>query len=95
MHLLTTHFLYRSLIAKSQQNRIELVTRPVLDQLLEEARQHVTLEANGSGQLRLLEIVSHKVHCINLPEAMIENLNVGVQSKTYRIEEVPIYRIDV
>ena len=73
---------------KSQQNRIGLVTRPGVDQLLWDARQLVTLEANGSGQLRLLEIVSHKVHCIYLPEAMIEDLNIGVQSKTYRIEEV-------
>ena len=28
VHLLKTHFLHRSLLAKNQQNRIELVTRP-------------------------------------------------------------------
>merc|ERR1711923_120706 len=32
VRLMQTHFLYRSLIVKSQQNLLELVTRPVLDQ---------------------------------------------------------------
>ena len=58
-----------------------------VEQLLEEAKQHVTLEANGSGQLRLVDIVSHKIHWIHPPDAAIDSLTVAA-SKTYRIEEV-------
>ena len=38
MRLLKTHFLNRSLIVKSQQNKIELVTRPAADQVSEAKR---------------------------------------------------------
>ena len=58
-----------------------------VEHLLEEARQQVTLEANGSGQLRLLEVVSHKIHWVSMPENTIDNLTIA-QSKVYRIEEV-------
>merc|ERR1712029_1232800 len=65
-----------------------------VEQLLEEAKQHVTLEANGSGQLRLVDIVSHKIHWIHPPDAPIDSLTFQA-SKTYRIEEVPTDQVAV
>lgn len=65
-----------------------------VEQLLEEAKQHVSMEPNGSGQLRLLDIVAHKIHVTNLNETLIESLAV-TQSKTYRIEEVPTDQVSV
>ena len=58
-----------------------------VEHLLEEARQHVTLEANGSGQLRLIEVVSHKINFVNPPDNTMDNLSMS-QSKMFRIEEV-------
>lgn len=57
--------------------------------LLEEARKQVTLTENGSAKLRLLEIISYKILCVQREDVPLDSLNVA-GSKTFRIEEIPV-----
>jgi len=93
-------------MSSDQKEEKELTLYPnkngKVEQLLEEAKQHVTMEANGSGQLRLLDIVAHKIHCVNRPETPIDALSAtssaattASSSKVYRIEEVPLDQVNV
>lgn len=56
--------------------------------LLEEARKQVELSENGSGKLRLLEVISYKIFCIQREDVQLECLNPA-GTKTFRIEEIP------
>jgi len=62
-----------------------------IEQMLEEAKQHVNLDTTGigSGQLRLIDIISHKIYCVNSPETLIDAL-AGTSTKSYRLEEIPL-----
>lgn len=56
--------------------------------LLDEAKKQVDLTDNGSGKLRLLEIISYKILAVQKEELALDHLVVG-GTKTYRVEEVP------
>ena len=56
--------------------------------LLEEAKKQVELSENGSGKLRILEIISNKVQPGPKDDVPLESLNTS-GSKAYRIEEIP------
>uniref|UniRef100_A0A8C4R8U7 ubiquitinyl hydrolase 1 n=1 Tax=Eptatretus burgeri TaxID=7764 RepID=A0A8C4R8U7_EPTBU len=62
--------------------------------LLEECKKTVTLSENGSGKLRLLEIVSYKIIGIRQEDELLECLN-SATSRTYRIEEVPLDQVEM
>uniref|UniRef100_UPI00358F4AED ubiquitin carboxyl-terminal hydrolase 7 isoform X3 n=1 Tax=Myxine glutinosa TaxID=7769 RepID=UPI00358F4AED len=62
--------------------------------LLEECKKTVTLSENGSGKLRLLEIVSYKIIGIRQEDELLECLN-SATSRTYRIEEVPLEQVEM
>ena len=46
----------------------------------------------GSGQLRLIDIISHKIYCVNSPETLIDAL-AGTSTKSYRLEEIPLEQV--
>ncbi|XP_032457106.1 ubiquitin carboxyl-terminal hydrolase 7 isoform X1 [Nasonia vitripennis] len=56
--------------------------------LLEEAKKLVELSENGSGKLRILEIVSNKLQPGPKEDVPLESLSTN-GSKIYRIEEIP------
>lgn len=56
--------------------------------LLEEAKKHVELSEDGSGKLRILEIVSNKLQPGPKEDVLLETLSTN-GSKIYRIEEIP------
>ncbi|XP_065302370.2 ubiquitin carboxyl-terminal hydrolase 7 isoform X9 [Dermacentor albipictus] len=70
----------------------ELVLYPnkngCVSDLLEEARKQVELSEDGSGKLRLMEVISYKIFSIQREDVPLDNLNQA-NSKTYRIEEIP------
>lgn len=56
--------------------------------LLEEAKKMVDLSpTEGTGKLRLLEVISYKITQVFLEEALLECINTS--NKTYRVEEIP------
>lgn len=57
--------------------------------LLEEAKKQVELAENGSGRLRLLEIISYKVFAVQREDFPLDNLNNPAGTKSLRIEEIP------
>ncbi|XP_002733899.3 ubiquitin carboxyl-terminal hydrolase 7-like, partial [Saccoglossus kowalevskii] len=57
--------------------------------LLSEARKHITLADNGTGRLRLLEVIGNKIYQIQKDDVFLDCLNPSGNSKTYRIEEIP------
>ncbi|XP_074647259.1 ubiquitin carboxyl-terminal hydrolase 7-like isoform X2 [Tubulanus polymorphus] len=60
----------------------------VLD-LLHEAKKEIEFACeNGSGKLRLLEIISNKIYSIQLEDVLLECLNVS-GNKSFRVEEIP------
>ncbi|XP_071943823.1 ubiquitin carboxyl-terminal hydrolase 7-like [Antedon mediterranea] len=64
--------------------------------LLMEAKllKNRTLGNNGSGKLRLLEVISNKIHQVQQEDVLLECLN-PVGPKTYRIEEIPEDQLDL
>ena len=56
--------------------------------LLDEAKKQVEMMENGSGKLRLLEIVSLKIISSQPEDVLLDCLNAG-GTKTYRVEEIP------
>ncbi|XP_037093906.1 ubiquitin carboxyl-terminal hydrolase 7-like isoform X1 [Pollicipes pollicipes] len=70
----------------------ELVLYPNKDgtvgDLLEEAAKQVQLADGGSGQLRLLEVVGHKILSVVKELTALDTLPVG-SAKVYRVEETP------
>jgi len=61
--------------------------------LFEEAKGsgQLELEDGGSGNLRLVEIISHKIFGLTRPEQTLESLQVQVGgTKNYRLEEMPL-----
>ncbi|XP_014681204.1 PREDICTED: ubiquitin carboxyl-terminal hydrolase 7-like [Priapulus caudatus] len=56
--------------------------------LLKKAENFVEWTEDGSGKLRLVEVVSNKVFCIQRDDVQLECLNTG-GTKSYRVEEVP------
>ncbi|XP_013388428.1 ubiquitin carboxyl-terminal hydrolase 7 [Lingula anatina] len=62
--------------------------------LLKEATQQIELSENGSGKLRLLEVISYKILSILPEDALLECLNVG-NTKSYRIEEIPVEELHI
>uniref|UniRef100_T1J1R9 Ubiquitin carboxyl-terminal hydrolase 7 n=1 Tax=Strigamia maritima TaxID=126957 RepID=T1J1R9_STRMM len=56
--------------------------------LLEEGKKQVELAENGSGKLRLLEVISYKIFCVQREDVQLECLN-SAGTKSYRIEEIP------
>ncbi|XP_021358377.1 ubiquitin carboxyl-terminal hydrolase 7-like isoform X1 [Mizuhopecten yessoensis] len=57
--------------------------------LLEEAKKQAELSEDGSGKLRLLEVISYKIYTIQREEAFLDALNPAGATKSYRIEELP------
>ncbi|ESO84027.1 hypothetical protein LOTGIDRAFT_184079 [Lottia gigantea] len=58
--------------------------------LLEEAKKHVELDPeNGSGKLRLLDIISYKILAVQKEFTTLDTFNPAAGTKTYRIEEIP------
>jgi len=70
----------------------ELILYPsktaTVSEMLEEARKHVTMAENGSGKLRLLEIVSYKIQSIVYEEIRLDMLNTS-PPRWFRVEEIP------
>ncbi|XP_070580003.1 ubiquitin carboxyl-terminal hydrolase 7-like [Ptychodera flava] len=58
--------------------------------LLREARKQITISENGSGKLRLLEVIGNKIFQIQKDDIYLDCLNTTGSSKTYRIEEIPV-----
>lgn len=56
--------------------------------LLEEAKKQVELAEDGTGKLRLMEVISYKIFTIQREDVALDSLNQA-NSKTYRIEEIP------
>lgn len=65
-----------------------------IQDILEEAKQHVSMDPGGSGQLRMLDIISHKIYNVNKPDMPIEGV-ANTNTKSYRIEEVPLDQVSV
>ncbi|XP_046460027.1 ubiquitin carboxyl-terminal hydrolase 7-like isoform X1 [Daphnia pulex] len=63
-------------------------------ELLEEARKHMTLSENGSGKLRLLEIVSYKIQSIVYEEIRLDMLNTS-PPRWFRVEEIPKDELEI
>lgn len=57
--------------------------------LLEEGKKHIDLSENGSGKLRLLEVISYKIYTVQREDMLLEALNPSGATKSYRIEEIP------
>ncbi|CAL1543671.1 unnamed protein product [Lymnaea stagnalis] len=62
--------------------------------LLEEAKKQVELSENGSGKLRLLEIISYKILAVQKEDLALDHLVIG-GTKTYRIEEIPAEEVNM
>ncbi|GFR16255.1 ubiquitin carboxyl-terminal hydrolase 7 [Trichonephila clavata] len=76
----------------------ELVLYPtkngVVADLLEEAKKQVELSENGSGRLRLLEIISYKIFAVQREDMPLDSLaNAG--TKSLRIEEIPNDELEI
>ncbi|XP_076333936.1 ubiquitin carboxyl-terminal hydrolase 7-like isoform X2 [Tachypleus tridentatus] len=56
-------------------------------ELLEEGKKVVDMSDEGSGKLRLLEVISYKIFLIQREDVQLECLNPA-GTKTYRIEEI-------
>jgi len=67
--------------------------------LLQEALTcgQIEIESGGSGKLRLLEILSHKVFNLLQPEDKIESLfsQNAAGNKIYRLEEIPVDELEL
>ncbi|KAF8789210.1 ubiquitin carboxyl-terminal hydrolase 7-like isoform X2 [Argiope bruennichi] len=62
--------------------------------LLEEAKKQVELSENGSGKLRLLEIINYKIFAVQREDMPLDSLaNAG--TKSFRIEEIPIDELEI
>ncbi|XP_072029469.1 ubiquitin carboxyl-terminal hydrolase 7-like isoform X3 [Amphiura filiformis] len=57
--------------------------------LLREAHKYVQLSENGTGKLRLMDVISNKIFQEHKEDTSLEQL-ANNTSKTYRIEEVPL-----
>jgi ubiquitin carboxyl-terminal hydrolase 7 len=57
--------------------------------LLEEGGKQVELTSGGSSKLRLLEIISYKILCIQREDVLLDCLNAAA-TKTFRLEEIPL-----
>lgn len=79
-------------VANQFKEERELVLFPNKDgsvsDLLNEAREQVDLQQNGTGKLRLLEIISSKVFNIVANDVPLEHL-ISQAQRTFRIEEIP------
>ena len=65
-----------------------------VSELLDEARKHMTLAENGSGKLRLLEIVSYKIQSVVYEEIRLDMLNTS-PPRWFRVEEIPKDELEV
>lgn len=63
--------------------------------LLEEAKKQVTLSEDGSGKLRLLEVISYKIYSIQREETLLDLLSSQGSTKSYRIEEIPLDEVNL
>jgi len=57
-------------------------------------KKQVELSENGSGKLRLLEIISYKILAVQKEDLALDHLVVG-GTKTYRIEEIPSEEVSI
>jgi len=62
--------------------------------LLDEAKKQVEMGPNGSGKLRLLEVISYKILSIQRDDIILDCLNPS-GAKAYRIEEVPADEVSI
>ncbi|XP_035215475.1 ubiquitin carboxyl-terminal hydrolase 7-like [Stegodyphus dumicola] len=62
--------------------------------LLEEAKKQVELSDNGSGRLRLLEIISYKIFAVQREEMPLDSLGNG-SARSIRIEEIPKDELEI
>ncbi|KAK2192630.1 hypothetical protein NP493_27g01010 [Ridgeia piscesae] len=90
---------FRCVWLDSQFKEEELVLYPnsngCMEDLLKEARKHITLDPAGSGKLRLLEIISNKIFAIQPDNVLLECITNSTGTKVYRIEEVPVDEVDI
>lgn len=63
-----------------------------MSDLLNEAREHVDLQPEGTGKLRLLEIISSKVFNVVSNEVALEHL-ISQSQRTFRIEVLCSVRV--
>ncbi|XP_071963374.1 ubiquitin carboxyl-terminal hydrolase 7-like [Antedon mediterranea] len=91
---------FRCVWVSNKLKEEEMVLYPNKDDtvagLLMEAKllKNRTLGNNGSGKLRLLEVISNKIHQVQQEDVLLECLN-PVGTKTYRIEEIPEDQLDL
>jgi len=57
-------------------------------------KKQVQFSENGSGKLRLLEIISYKILAVQKEELALDHLVVG-GTKTYRVEEIPADELNI
>lgn len=85
-------------VANRFKDERELVLFPNKDgtvsDLLNEAREQVDLQPDGTGKLRLLEIISSKVFNVIGNDVPLEHLTNQAQ-RTFRIEEIPEDEIEL
>lgn len=53
----------------------------------------VELAKDGSGKLRLLEVISYKIYTIQREDSYLESMNPAGATKSYRIEEIPMEEV--
>jgi len=91
-------------ISSNLKEEKEIVLYPnrnaIVSDLYEEARRcaQIQLDPNGSGRLRLIEIVSYKIHNIVSPEMAVETLlqqAMSASNKSFRLEEIPVDELEI
>lgn len=91
-------------ISSNLKEEKEIVLYPnrnaIVTDLYEEAGRcaQIQLDANGSGRLRLIEIVSNRVHNIIPSEMTVETLlqqAMTAPNKSFRLEEIAVDELDI
>lgn len=91
-------------ISSNLKEEKEIVLYPnrnaTVSDLYDEARRctQIQLDPQGSGQLRLIEIVSYRVHNLIPPEMPVETLlqqAMNAPNKSFRLEEMPAEETDI
>ena len=71
--------------------KIPIVTIDIIADVLARHSGYICI---GSGQLRLVDIISHKIYCVNSSETLIDAL-AGTSTKSYRLEEIPLDQVGI
>lgn len=86
-------------IGKDLKEQKELILFPdkngSVEDLLNEAKKHIELAADGSGKLRLLMVLSSKIQETLHVESDLEMFSTYATTRTYRVEEIPVDQVNV